>query len=152
MCSWAGSLKTLRQRSAGFVFIDESESMETTHEGHPADIIAERSVTYDDRLILECSTPGDKGVSRIDSRYQLGDMRRWFMRCVECNETQAPEWDDVSWDESNPMDTARWVCRSCGYLHKDYERVEASRRGEWVAQAPLINHAQLSRFRNRKPT
>ena len=144
MCSWAGSLKTLRQRSAGFCFIDESESMEYTSEGHPADIIAERSVTFgDSRLVMECSTPGDKGVSRIDSRYQLGDMRRWFMRCIECLETQAPDWEDVQWTEENPVESARWVCRSCGYLHRDWERIEASRNGVWIAQAPYRNHASF---------
>ena len=143
-CSWAGSLKTLRQRSAQFVFIDESESMEYTTEGHPADIIAERASTYrESRLILECSTPGDKGVSRIDSRYQLGDMRRWFMRCIECLETQAPDWADVQWTEDNPVESARWVCRSCGYLHRDWERIEASRQGVWIAQARFVNHASF---------
>ena len=141
--SWAGSLKTLRQRSAGFVFIDESESMESTSEGAPPDIIAERSVTFSDRLVVECSTPGDKGVSRIDSRYQLGDMRRWFMRCIECKETQAPDWEDVQWQESNPVDSARWLCRSCGYLHRDWERIEASRNGVWIAQLPFVNHASF---------
>ena len=144
MCSWAGSLKTLRQRSGSFVFIDESESMLYTSEGHPADIIAERSVTYGtSRLVLEMSTPGDAGVSRIDSRFQLGDQRRWFMRCIECDATQAPVWEDVIWAEDNPVDTARWLCRSCGKEHRDYERVEASRRGVWIAQAPFVNHASF---------
>ena len=143
MCSWGGSLKTLRQRSAPFIFIDESEQMEYTSEGHVGDIIAERSSTFPNRLVMECSTPGDKGVSRIDSRYQLGDMRRWFMRCIECKETQVPDWEDVQWQESNPVESARWVCRSCGYLHRDYERIEASRNGIWIAQAPFINHASF---------
>ena len=143
MCSWGGSLKTLRQRSAAFCFIDESEQMEYTSEGHVSDIIAERSSTFPNRLVMECSTPGDKGVSRIDSRYQLGDMRRWFMRCVACKETQAPDWEDVQWEESNPVDSARWLCRSCGYLHIDWERIEASRTGIWIAQAPFVNHASF---------
>ena len=98
MCSWGGSLKTLRQRSGSFCFIDESEQMEYTSEGHVADIFAERSSTFSNRLVMECSTPGDKGVSRIDSRFQLGDMRRWFMRCIECDATQAPDWEDVTVD------------------------------------------------------
>ena len=144
MCSWAGSLKTLRQRSASFVVIDESESMPYTSEGFPGDIIAERASTYGaEKLILEMSTPGDKGVSRIDSRFQLGDQRRWFMRCIECDATQAPDWEDVQWTEDNPVDSARWVCRSCGKEHLDYERVEASRRGVWIAQAPFVNHASF---------
>ena len=48
------------------------------------------------------------------------------MRCIACKETQAPDWEDVQWEESNPVDSARWVCRSCGYLHRDWERIEAS--------------------------
>ena len=67
MCSWGGSLKTLRQRSAAFCFIDESEQMDTLQKGTSSDIIAERSSTFPNRLVMECSTPGDKGVSRIDS-------------------------------------------------------------------------------------
>ena len=65
------------------------------------------------------------------------------MRCIECDATQAPVWEDVTWAEDNPVDSARWVCRSCGKEHLDYERVEASRRGVWIAQAPFVNHASF---------
>ena len=41
------------------------------------------------------------------------------------------------------MDTARWICRACGKEHRDYERVEASRRGVWIAQAPFVNHVSF---------
>ena len=40
--------------------------------------------------------------------------------------------------------TPRGGCvRSCGYLHRDWERIEASRQGVWIAQAPFVNHASF---------
>lgn len=144
MLCWGGSATTLRGRSAPVIVVDEVDGMAVLPEGHPADIVAERSATFgDQRLVIELSTPTDVGMSRIDSRFQLGDQRRWFMRCVSCGELSAPSWDDVEWQEHNPMATARWICRKCGYKHENYERMEASRKGEWVAENPFINHASF---------
>ena len=144
MLCWGGSATTLRGRSAPVCIVDEVDGMATLPEGHPADLVSERSATFgDQRLVIEMSTPTDKGVSRIDSRFQLGDMRRWLMRCVNCGDYREPDWQDVEWTEENPLTTARWVCRECGYSHKNYERIEASRKGEWRATNPFINHASF---------
>lgn len=144
MLCWGGSATTLRGRSAPVCIIDEVDGMPVLPEGHPADIVSERSTTFgDSRLVIEMSTPTDKGMSRIDSRFQLGDMRRWLMRCVNCHDFREPAWDDVEWQEDNPVDSARWVCRNCGYQHKNYERIEASRNGIWKETNPFINHASF---------
>ena len=144
MFSWSGSTGTLKGRSAPFCLNDEVDEYEHSPQGHPADLLQERSSTFgDSRLHVELSTPTDAGVSRIESRYQLGDQREWLMRCVNCESYQVPDWTDVQWTEENPLDTARWCCQNCAYPHANYERIEASRQGKWVASAPFINHASF---------
>ena len=39
-----------------------------------------------------------------------GDQRRWQMKCVVCGKSLIPVWEQVEWEESNPLETARWVC------------------------------------------
>ena len=144
MFSWSHSTGTLKGRSAAVIINDEVDEYPVSPQGHPSDLLSERSATFGDaRLNIELSTPTDAGVSRIESRYHLGDMRRWHLRCVSCTSYQAPDWADVEYREENPFDTARWVCKKCGYKHKNYERIEASRQGKWVAEAPFINHASF---------
>ena len=144
MFSWSHSTGTLKGRSAPCIINDEVDEYPHSPQGHPADLLAERSATFgDSRLCVELSTPTDAGVSRIEHRFHLGDQREWLMRCVECEAYQKPEWSDVSWDEADPLSTARWVCRGCGYLHQNFERIEASRQGKWVAEAPFLNHASF---------
>ena len=145
MFSWSGSTGTQKGRSAPVCINDEVDEYEFSSQGHPADLLAERSATFgDSRLNIELSTPTDVGISRIESRYQLGDKRAWLMRCVNCSEYQAPDWEHVEWQEENPLTTAVWCCQNCGYKHANYERIEASRQGKWVASAPFINHASFN--------
>ena len=63
MCSWAGSLKTLRQRSAAqFVFIDESQqSMEYTSRRARRRILLQKersNLSGNPGLVIECSNTG----------------------------------------------------------------------------------------------
>ena len=144
MFSWSHSTGTLKGRSAAVCVNDETDEYPHSPQGHPADLLAERSATFgDSRLNIELSTPTDAGVSRIESRYLLGDQREWLMRCVNCEAYQVPDWTDVEWVEENPLDTAVWCCQKCGYKHMNHERIEASRQGKWVAEAPFINHASF---------
>ena len=71
------------------------------------------------------STPGDKGVSRIDST-----LPAWAIceggSCgvLSVKETQAYRTGKMSSGQKiTRLTAARWVCRSCGKEHLDYERV-----------------------------
>ena len=73
-------------------------------EGDPADLLENRTRTFDDPLILFVSTPTMKG-GRIDTLYRRSDQRRYFVTCPECGRE---DW--ITW--SGPCDNAK-----CGTTH-----------------------------------
>lgn len=140
MLSWSKGLSTLRGRTAHWTISDEVSAMANTAEGFPADLIAERSATFgSERLNVEMSTPTISGACRIESQFQLGDGRVWQLRCIDCQELQAPAFEHLREKDG----TIYYVCFHCGREHQEYERNEAIRQGEWVASREFTNHASF---------
>jgi phage terminase large subunit GpA-like protein len=150
MFSWAGSPKTLRGRSAPVTQADEVDGMEATPEGDPVQLLVQRSATFgDQRLLIESSTPTIKGASRIETAFQEGDQRRYFVPCPDCGDHQVLAWPNVTWvgkdapEEEQRPETARYTCTSCGSLWDDGQRIAAVRAGEWRATKPFRGHASF---------
>jgi phage terminase large subunit GpA-like protein len=146
MGAWSGSPKTMRGRSAPKIICDETDGYERTQEGHPVSLIWQRAATFgDQRLLFETSTPTIKGESHIESSFEAGDKRRWFVPCGDCGHKQYLKWGQVSWqkDESgeHQPETAVYVCEECGCAWDDGARYQAIRKGEWIAEKPFRGHA-----------
>lgn len=141
MFSWSGSAKTMRGRSAPFIVCDEVDGYDKSQEGHPVSLLWQRAATFGDRRkLLEISTPTIKGGSWIESAYDQGDQRHFFVPCPHCQHKQNLEWKNVIWDEDQPQ-TAKYGCSNCGSLWSDGERIAAIRQGEWVSKKPFNGHA-----------
>ena len=141
MFSWSGSAKTMRGRSAPFIVCDEVDGYDKSTEGHPVSLLWQRAATFGDRRkLLEISTPTIKNASWIESAFEAGDRRYFYVPCPHCGEGQTLRWSNVIWDEGKP-ETARYACESCGALWNDGERIAAIRKGEWVASDPFTGHA-----------
>lgn len=164
MFSWAGSPKTLRGRSAPVVQADEIDGYEATPEGDPGELLAQRAATFGDQALrTESSTPTIKGFSRIETAYEEGDQRRYFVACPHCIQAQALKWENVTWtgrqstgikdfeldlNGEHEPDSARYACESCGALWNDGERIAAIRDAErlghgWKASRPFRGHASF---------
>lgn len=166
MFSWAGSPKTLRGRSAPVTQADEIDGYEATPEGDPGELLAQRSASFgDDALRTESSTPTIKGASRIETAFDLGDQRRYFVPCPDCGHAQHLRWENVTWNgrvstgiEDYDKDlaegiehdehTARYACEACGSCWDDGQRVAAIREAErngagWKATRPFKGHASF---------
>jgi phage terminase large subunit GpA-like protein len=148
MFAWSGSPKTMRGRSAGIIFPDETDGYERTQEGHPVSLIWQRAATFgDDKLLFETSTPTLKSTSYIEGAFESGDMRRWYVDCPDCSHTQYLKWSQVTWKKSETgehlPDAAEYCCEECGTLWTDEQRVEALRKGRWIAEKPYIGHASF---------
>lgn len=164
MFSWAGSPKTLRGRSAPVTQADEVDGMEATAEGDPVELLAQRAATFgDDALSTRSSTPTIKGASRIETGFQEGDQRRYYVPCPDCGHEQHLRWENVTWtgrhstgiDDSDEdigkehlPETARYACESCGSLWDDGQRIAAIRDAErlgagWRATKPFRGHASF---------
>lgn len=160
MFAWAGSPKTMRGRSAPKIVCDEVDGYLRTVEGHPVGLLWQRSATFgDQRFLVEISTPTIKGSSYIESAYEMGDQRHFFVCCPHCDDHVTIEWENVRWngqretheetlqaiDEQLP-DTAHLYCPSCGSQWSEGERIAAIRQAEskgagWKALRPFDGHA-----------
>lgn len=179
MFSWAGSPKTLRGRSAPVTQADETDGMVPLPEGDPLELLAQRAASFgDDALRTESSTPTIKGASRIETAYELGDQRRYYVPCPHCQHQQYLRWKNVTWNGRVSTDVEEWekdadkgiehdhlsagyMCEECGVVWTDGERILAIREAEnngggWKAAKPFTGHASfhapemLSTFRMMK--
>lgn len=164
MFSWAGSPKTLRGRSAPVTQADEIDGMEATPEGDPGELLAQRAASFgDEALRTESSTPTIKGASRIETAFDEGDQRRFYVPCPHCDHAQYLRWSNVSWagrkstgiddaeadlNQEHDPESARYACEACGALWDDGERIAAIRQAEakghgWKAARPFKGHASF---------
>lgn len=161
--AWSGSSKTMRGRSAPKIICDEVDGYEATEEGHPVGLLWQRAATFgDQRLLVEISTPTIEDESYIEKSYEAGDQRRFHVACPDCGEHQHLEWENVIWTGRESLDiddaekdagredhlpeTARYVCKACGSLWDDGQRIAAIRNAErvgagWKAAKPFRGHA-----------
>ena len=150
MMSWAGSPRTLRGRSAPLALADEIDGFMMTAEGSPLQLLHQRTASFGDQaLLIESSTPTTKGSSNIENAFELGDKRRWWVPCGDCDEWQILRWDNVTWhgkdaptEEQHP-ESARYICASCGSLWDDGARIASIRQGEWRGERPFKGHASF---------
>jgi phage terminase large subunit GpA-like protein len=105
-------------------------------EGNPTSIAMKRTLAFWNRKILGGSTPTIKGASEIESRFESGDKRQWWVPCGHCEEWQVLKWAQVKFDSSDP-ETARYGCEHCGVLWTDVERWASTMLGKWKAQRPF---------------
>lgn len=164
MFSWAGSPKTLRGRSAPVVQADEIDGMDTTPEGDPGELLAQRAATFGDMALrTESSTPTFKGDSRIEIGFDAGDQRRYYVPCPHCDTAQFLRWENVTWvgrkstcikdyeldlEGDHQTETAGYACESCGVVWTDGERIAAILQAEskghgWKASKPFRGHASF---------
>jgi phage terminase large subunit GpA-like protein len=84
----AKSPATMRGSSQGKIYQDEIDSYEVTKEGDPCALADRAAITFSDATKLKCSTPTLVGFSRIDTGFQKGDQRYYFLPCWCCGEFQ----------------------------------------------------------------
>jgi phage terminase large subunit GpA-like protein len=122
------------------------------NDGCPLKLSADRTAGYESRRkILDISTPLIKGQSKIESRYLLGDQRKYHVRCLKCGFAQEIRWrrtnsetgevTGITWETEGGrlvIDSVRYVCCECGHPHTndDKTRLLSPNNGaEWVPTA-----------------
>lgn len=68
--------------------------------------------------------------------YNMGDRRRWYWACPQCDEAFEPDFPLLKWvDHPDPMDaadTVYMVCPHCGGVMEPDEKDALNSRGRWV--------------------
>lgn len=146
--AWAGSPNTQRGISAPVVICDETDAYEASAEGHPVNLLRQRSETFGEkRKLLELSTPTVKNKSWIEQAYKQGDQRKFWVVCPHCGEKQTLEWEQVKWEEDD-VATAKVHCKKCDHGFNDTERIKLIRYAEsdgggWVPNRETRGHASF---------
>lgn len=133
----ANSPSSLASRPVRVVFCDEVDRYPVSAgtEGDPVSLARKRATTFWNRKVFLCSTPTNKGASRIESSYEESDQRKFHLDCPDCKYEQTLKWGQVRWDTDKP-ESAKYVCEECGSLWDDNQRAKAIKKGRWIASKP----------------
>ena len=136
----SNSPSELASRPVRITLRDEIDKYEDNVEGDPSKLIAERSATFWNALDVGVCSPTIKGRSKIEAEYLASDQRKYFVPCSHCGQTQTMVWKQVRWQNHDPK-TAAYECEHCSALWTEKNRIEAIRKGEYIATKPFNGHA-----------
>jgi phage terminase large subunit GpA-like protein len=157
----------LRSVSIQFLLRDEIDAYPDNvgKDGDPIKLSTDRTAAYETtRKIADLSTPTIRGHSKIEKRFQQGDQRRYFVRCLACAHPQVLRWrrvdpdtgvvSGITWqiDETGRLVTgsARYLCEHCGHAHRHEDKIKllAPGNAEWrptaTARTPTLRSYHIS--------
>jgi len=137
----SNSVSGLSSKPIRVVLCDEIGRFEPTKEGDAIELAMTRMTNFYNWLLILTSSPGTKGICRIDEWYEKSDKRVPYVPCEDCGKEILLEWKNVVWDkddEGNHLpETARYACQECGILLNDAEINRMVAKGRWKATAPF---------------
>lgn len=129
-------------------------------DGDPLKLSADRTMGYEPtRKILDISTPLLKGASKISRRFERGDQRYYFVRCLKCEHAQVLRWrrsdtdgvvSGLVWqvdDGRIVADSVRYLCEKCLHPHSNADKVKLlspAYGAEWRPTAQPMQHGLRS--------
>lgn len=124
-------------------------SVSAGEEGDPVKLAIRRSEYFWNRKIIGGSTPLIAGHSRIESLFESGDQRRYYVPCPHCGHmdylvfTQRDSGGHyMVFDTQNPKD-AHFVCSVNGCVIEHSHKRGMIEKGEWRASKPFDGHASF---------
>jgi phage terminase large subunit GpA-like protein len=105
-------------------------------DGCPDALTDQRAKSFPhDKKILRGSSPLIKGVSKIEAAYDMGDKRRYFVRCIRCGFAQYLGWRGTNAETGHDWgfawelergalveESVRYRCRDCGHEHFEHDK------------------------------
>jgi len=138
----ANSAAGLASRPIRVVLCDEIDRYPASagSEGDPVSLAVKRAKNFWNRKIVLVSTPTIKGLSRIEAAFNESDRRYYFVPCHACQKEQVMVWGNVRWEKAadggHLPETARYHCEYCQAAWSEAQRLQAVRKGRWVAEKP----------------
>ena len=157
----AQAASSLRSSSRRILIADETDGappiLLKTSEGNYLDVAAARTFAYGHRAKrLFISTPGEAGLSLIARKHDLGDARRFMVKCVFCQHEQELRLGNEQsnfglkpeYQENGVLAAVSYQCAHCGQLMEEFHKPALLASGRWVAtklsSAPTFVSYQLS--------
>lgn len=137
----ATSTADLRSKTVKKAFLDEVDEYpdDLDGQGDPVDMVTARQESFlqsGEWKRASISTPTIKGSSRIWSRYEAGDQRRWHVPCPGCSEEFVFEFGAHFHYEPEYPYRAHYAAPCCGTVIEGVQKNSLVRRGRWIATAP----------------
>jgi phage terminase large subunit GpA-like protein len=128
----SNSAAGLASRPVRDVYADEVDRWEANvgDEGDPLALAWKRATTFWNRKLIVVSTPGVKGISRIEAKYTESDQRQCFVACPHCATRHVLKWANVKWTPNDP-ESAHLVCPECGCEIDEVQRHAMLQDPEW---------------------
>lgn len=147
----ANSGSGFRRISRRVVIFDEVDAYPPSagSDGDQIKLGIKRSEYYWDRKIYAGSTPLVAGRSRIESMFEAGDQRRYYVPCPQCGHMDyfvfterdtGGHW--MQWPDGKPEE-AHFVCSENGCIIEHSQKRTMVERGEWRAAKPFSGHASF---------
>lgn len=133
----AGSPQRLKSTTVRTLLVDEVDEFASnlTSGDDPLEMLNGRTSAFPGTYKrLYISTPGLKGVSRIDQLYEKSDQRRFYVPCPHCQTEQPLEWAGLHWAPGGH--NVHYVCRECGAQIDEHHKTAMIAAGRWVAENP----------------
>ena len=132
----ANSPSSLASRPIRIVLLDEEDRYPHSAgtEGDPGSLAQKRTTTFWNRLLVTASTPTIEDESKIESRYQQSDQRKFYVPCPECDTFQVLSWQQIKFEKEKPEETV-YECEHCKALLKESDKMWMLSHGEWRAEA-----------------
>lgn len=132
----ANSPSSLASRPIRIVLLDEEDRYPHSagSEGDPGSLAQKRTTTFWNRLLVSVSTPTIEDESKIESRYQQSDQRKFYVPCPECDAFQVLSWQQIKFEKGKP-ETTFYECEHCKAKLKESDKMWMLAHGEWRAEA-----------------
>lgn len=132
----ANSPSSLASRPIRIVLLDEEDRYPVSagSEGDPGSLAQKRTTTFWNRLLVSASTPTIEDESKIESRYQQSDQRKFYVPCPECDAFQVLMWSQIKFEKGNSA-TTYYECEHCKAHLRDSDKMWMLEHGEWRAEA-----------------
>jgi phage terminase large subunit GpA-like protein len=83
---------------------------------------------------VDVGSPGLKGISRIDQKWEKSDQRKYYVPCPHCGVAQPLEWSGLHWSPGG-VDVF-YACRENGCRIDEHHKRDMIANGRWVAENP----------------
>lgn len=146
--SGSNSATNLSSRSAAVMIVDEVELLKDANAKETdALLLAEDRQKGRNKTKLLLTSKPNNADGRIWPRFLRGDQRRFYIPCPHCGQKIKLLWKQVKWDEARLPDgkgwdkravqaSARYECQLCNGKITDSQKIQALRKGEWIAENP----------------
>lgn len=143
----SNSPSKLASKPIRVLLVDEVDRCLSTKEGSALKLAEKRTITFNERKIIEVSSPTLKGASQIEADFLAGDQRYFYVDCPHCGFSQTLKFENIifEWDEQGVglPHTARYRCCECGTLLSEQEKNAMVKAGKWIAKNPTSQVASF---------